>query len=302
MGETDRSKARRASSGVTVKARDGTSLYYEVTGEGFAMLLLDGLACHGFIWRRLIPYFSGQALIIHPHYRGHGKSGRPRTPQTRIMHLVEDIVMILEKEGVKETVLVGHSMGVEVALELARLRYDLVKGLVLINGGYGKLLSTFQDTDVAVHLLPLMKYFERNYPDGVRFFWKNFPVSFSYKMALRLRQINPILAHKQDLYVYLKHLKRVEPSVFLSLLEEMQYHDATTFLAEVSAPALIIAGEKDLFTPVQLARTMASSMPNADLLVVKGATHIAPLEIPELVNLAIEKFMLEKCWIGSRGQ
>jgi pimeloyl-ACP methyl ester carboxylesterase len=293
--ETDRSGARKTPSGLTVKARDGTSLYYELTGGGRSMLLLDGLACHGFIWRRLTPYFSGRALIVHPHYRGHGRSGRPRTPQTRIMHLVEDIVMILEREKIKETVVVGHSMGVEVALELARIRYDLVKGLVLINGGYGKMLSTFQDTDMAVHLLPLFKYFERHYPDGVRFFWKNFPVSFGYKMALRLRQINPVLAHKEDLVVYLKHLKRVEPSVFLSLLEEIQYHDATTFLADVSVPALIIAGEKDLFTPVQLARTMATSMPNADLLVVKGATHIAPLEIPELVNLAIEKFMLEKC-------
>jgi pimeloyl-ACP methyl ester carboxylesterase len=82
----------------------------------------------------------------------------------------------------------------------------------------------------------------------------------------------------------------------VSLLEEMQYHDTTRFLEEVNVPSLVIAGEHDLFTPVQLARTMARTLPEAELLVVRGATHIAPLEIPELVNLAIEKFLIEKCW------
>ncbi len=211
------------------------------------------------------------------------------------MHLVEDIVTILEKEKIKNAVVVGHSMGVEVALELARLRRDMVRGLVLINGGYGKMLSTFQGTDLAVHLLPFLKYLERNYPHKMRFFWKNFPISFGYKMALRFRQINPILARQEDLVVYLKHLRRVEPSVFISLLEEMQHHDLSSALPLLTIPALIIAGEKDLFTPVKLAKTMAASMPNATLLVVRGATHIAPLELPELVNLAIEKFILEKC-------
>jgi len=297
MDEKRKSRSRRGTRSVTLKARDKTNLYYEVTGEGNPMILLDGLACNGFIWRRLTPYFYDRFKIIHPHYRGHGKSSRPRTPQTRIMHLVEDIVLIMENESIGEAVVAGHSMGVEVALELAHLRYDLLKGLVLINGGYGKLLSTFQDTDLAVFFLPILKYLERNYPDALRFAWKNFPVSFAYKMALRLRQVNPVLVRKQDLYFYLRHLKRVELSVFISLLEDIQYHDTTRFLGEVNVPALIIAGEKDMFTPVQLARTMAMSMPDAELLVVRGASHIAPLEIPELVNLAIEKFMIEKCWI-----
>jgi pimeloyl-ACP methyl ester carboxylesterase len=296
MGDKGKSRIKGTSRNETIKARDKTSLYYEILGDGPPLILLDGLACNGFIWRRLIPYFSDNFLILHPHYRGHGRSAKPRTPQTRIMHLVEDVVYIMERENIREAVVAGHSMGVEVAFELARLRFDLVKGLVLINGGYGRMLSTFQETDFAVHLLPLVKYLERNYPDAVRFFWKNFPLSLGYKIAVRFRQVNPILTRKQDLYFYLRHLKKVEPSVFISLLEEIQYHDMTPFLSEVEKPTLIIAGERDLFSPAQLARTMATSMPNADLLVIRGATHIAPLEIPELVNLAIEKFLVEKCW------
>jgi pimeloyl-ACP methyl ester carboxylesterase len=295
MGAKGKRRVREGTRNETVRARDGTNLYYEVIGGGEPLILLDGLACSGFVWRRLIPYFADRCRILHPHYRGHGRSSRPRTPQTRIMHLVEDIVFIMQRESIDRAVVAGHSMGVEVALELAHLREDLVKGLVLINGGYGRLLSTFQDTDLAVHLLPLVKYFERNYPDLVRFVWKNFPISFGYRMALRLRQVNPILTRKQDLYFYLRHLKRVEPSVFVSLLEEIQYHDTTRFLGEVDVPTLIIAGERDMFTPAELARTMAGAMPDAELFIVRGATHIAPLEIPELVNLVVEKFLIDKC-------
>ena len=294
---TTRKNARTA----TIKARDGTRLYYETMGEGFPLILLDGLACNGFIWRRMLPYFYGKMLILHPHYRGHGRSSKPRTPQTRIMHIVEDIVQIMEKEKIKKAVVAGHSMGVEVALELANIRYDLIKGLILINGGYGRILSTFQDTDLAIHLLPVLKFLEKNYPDWVRFAWKNFPLSFTYKFALRFRQVNPLLTRKQDLYFYLRHIKRVDPAVFISLLEELQHHDVTRFLGDIKCPTLIIAGEKDMFTPVQLARTMAAAMPNAELLAARGATHIVALEMPELVNLAVEKFLVEHKWMKISG-
>lgn len=280
-----------------VVARDGTSLYYEVIGDGHPAVLLDGLACSGFIWRRFIPYFYERLTMIHPHYRGHGKSSTPRTPHTRIMHLVEDVVTVIEKEGIERAVFLGHSLGVEVALELAHLRADMCEGLVLICGGYGKALQHFQETDLAVYLLPFFKFLEKNYPDKIQFIWKNFPISLGYKIAVRFRQVNPVLVRKGDLYFYLRHLKKVQLSVFLSLLDEMQNHDTTRFLEEISCPTLVIAGEKDTFTPPELATVIASSVPGARLFVVRGGTHIAPLELPDLVNLAIEKFMYECSWI-----
>jgi len=298
MAKGERVRTSKIFDAKNLHARDGTSLFYEISGKGeFKLMLLDGLACDGFVWKRLIPYFASKSVIIHPHYRGHGKSGKPKSPQTRIMNLVEDIILISENENLSDAIVLGHSMGVQVAIEIARFKPEMVRGIVLINGGYGKLLSTFQDTQIAVHLLPLLKFLELNYPDFIKFFWENFPVSLAYKMALRLRQINPVLTRKQDIMVYLKHLKKVDLRVFLSLLEEIQYYDASPYLGEIKCPALIIAGEKDLFTPPQIAKTMASMMPDAEFFVVRGGTHIVPLELPEMVNLAIEKFIDEKCHV-----
>jgi pimeloyl-ACP methyl ester carboxylesterase len=213
------------------------------------------------------------------------------------MHLVEDMVLILEREKIAGAPAVGHSMGVEVALELGHMRGDLVSGLVLACGGYERLLSTFQDTDLAVYLLPVFKFFEKNYPGAVRFAWQNLPISFSYKFALRFRQVNPILAKKQDLSLYLRHLRKVEPAVFISLLEEIQHHDTGRFFEDLRIPVLVVAGEHDTFTPPDLARAMADQIAGAELLVMRGATHIAPLEIPELFNLSVERFLLAHGWL-----
>jgi pimeloyl-ACP methyl ester carboxylesterase len=56
---------------------------------------------------------------------------------------------------------------------------------------------------------------------------------------------------------------------------------------------LVITGDRDPFTPRQLSQQMARRIPGGEILVVRGATHYAMIEYPELVNLRIEKFFRE---------
>jgi len=42
---------------------------------------------------------------------------------------------------------------------------------------------------------------------------------------------------------------------------------------------------------------MAEQIAGAELLVMRGATHIAPLELPELFNLAVERFLIARHWL-----
>jgi pimeloyl-ACP methyl ester carboxylesterase len=71
-------------------------------------------------------------------------------------------------------------------------------------------------------------------------------------------------------------------------------HDARELLPEVECPVLVVAGERDSFTPAYLAEEMAASMPHAELLVVQNGTHVAPLEYRELVHLRIDKFLRDR--------
>ena len=80
---------------------------------------------------------------------------------------------------------------------------------------------------------------------------------------------------------------------YLSILRELGDHDAAHVLDAIAVPTLVITGDRDAFTPRQLAQQMARRIRGGEILVVRGATHYAALEYPELVNLRIEKFLRE---------
>ena len=67
----------------------------------------------------------------------------------------------------------------------------------------------------------------------------------------------------------------------------------TDYLEQIETPTLVFAAEKDGFTPPAVSETMAEKIPGAQLCVVPGASHSAPIEVPELFALRVEKFFLE---------
>jgi pimeloyl-ACP methyl ester carboxylesterase len=280
-----------------VEARDGTDLFFTDRGKGKALFLLDGLVCDGFVWRYLEPAFADRCRLIHPHYRGHGRSAVPDDVRARVEDLVDDLEVVRREADVEKLVLVGHSMGVLLALEYAHRRPSRVDGLVLVCGSHGRVLSHFQNTDRLAILLPVLRRIYGSNPDRARWLWENFPVRLMYQLAMATRQVNPLLVHRPDLYVYLRHLRRVDIGLFMSLVESLHGHDASPYLPGLDMPAIVIAGEHDTFMPPSVGEYMAETMPDAEFLLVRGGSHTCPIEMPELVNLAIERFLVRVGWL-----
>ncbi len=99
------------------EASDGTQLYYSVEGDGpLDVVLCDGIGCNGFIWRYLRPMLLDRARVIHMHMRGHGSSDQPQDMEAvGIRHVADDWDGLLETLGCRNAVVLGHSMGVQVA-------------------------------------------------------------------------------------------------------------------------------------------------------------------------------------------
>ena len=74
------------------------------------------------------------------------------------------------------------------------------------------------------------------------------------------------------------------------MVRAAQEHDAADMLGNILCPALIVAGERDLFTPRHLSLEMAQRIPRAELLEIPRGSHAALIEQPELINLRLEKF------------
>jgi len=103
--------------------------------------------------------------------------------------------------------------------------------------------------------------------------------------------VHPDLCPREEFEPYFQHLSQLDLRAYFALARDLLSHDASALLAEVRVPTLVIAGERDLFTPVARSRELAERIPGAELLVVRGGTHAALVEQPELISLAVEKFL-----------
>lgn len=269
---------------------DETKIWWGTVGSGPTLVLCDGFACDGFIWPYVIDHFHEDFRIVRWHYRGHGQSGVPdEDVEVGIERLCRDLHGLLRHIDTDSVVLAGHSMGVQVILQYAAMFPDDVDALLTICGTYKRPLDTFHNNDLLKTLLPYIDRIVNAAPDQVQSLWELFSQSRFSKFASRV-EINPKLVRQTDFLPYLEHVAQMNVQVFVRMLKELAEHSTEELLPNIEAPTLVIAGELDTFTPMYRSEELADLLPNSDLLVVPAGTHIAPLEIPDLVNGAIEKF------------
>jgi pimeloyl-ACP methyl ester carboxylesterase len=231
----------------------------------------------------------------HWHYRGHGRSAPPADPnRLDIATHAADLDSVRRHVGDPPCVLFGHSMGCQVSLEALRLRPAGVRGLVLLCGSFGNVTSTFHGLPLLDLILPRLLEVAERMPEVVRAIWTRLPPRLALKIALRAGEIDPKRVRAEDFLPYLDHMTHVDFPMFLRMLRAAGEHTAGDLLARVDVPVLVVAGEKDTFTPAFLARAMAEALPKAELLLVPDGTHVAPIEQPELINTRIEQFLRER--------
>lgn len=277
---------------LSTNASDKTLLYYEKQSHGKTIVLCDGLFCNGHVWKYFTPHFSNQYQLLHWHYPGHGESKSPRSTATlSITRLSHDLAAILKIEQLEKVVLVGHSLGVQVALETAYNYPKLVEALVLICGASGKTVRTFHDSLAMKQFLPFLSVGTRFIPRYFSKLWKLLPSKLIWELVAKSDEINKRLINMEDLSPYFKGLKQTDINVAIRILEQADEHDMQPLLSTMDVRTLVIAGKKDRFTPSYRSRQIADAMPNAEFLLSNQGTHSLPLEQPELVNLAVERFL-----------
>jgi pimeloyl-ACP methyl ester carboxylesterase len=274
-------------------AADGARVAWTSRGRGApAVLLADGIGCAGYIWRRLAPELARTHRVLHFNYRGHGRSDPPRDlADATVAACVDDLLSALDAAGEERAVLAGHSMGVQIVLEAHRRAPERVAGLVLVCGAPGRVLDTFHDSKVLKTVFPLARAFFDRWPAiaaaGFRAVVKS-EVAMEYALAF---EVNRALVHREDLECYFDDLSRVSSPVFVRLLDSAAAHDASGHLAEIRVPTLVVAGERDGFTPMRLSLTMHEAIPGSELLVLPGGTHVGPVEHPALVAERLREFL-----------
>ena len=293
-----------------VDAADGTPLVVRrwTRGAGPTIVLCDGLGCDGYVWPYLIQRFLGERPMLHLQWRGHGESGVPKDlDSVRMEVMVDDLSQVLADFGVDDVILLGHSMGVPIALECWRAfsqqRFSAqVRGLGLFCGVFEDPIKTWHgahalDAHRPIANLVMNLIFEQG-TQGIigrwqqlSGLWKRLVSSnFAYNTTVQ-GELNPAYIHERDFRPYMEHLGRMDMRVFARLARDMRAHSARDVLPTITAPTLVIGGARDKFAPPWIAEEMQARIPDSELLMMVEGSHCAPIEQPRLVERAVLRLL-----------
>lgn len=275
-----------------VQSYDKVKIAYESGGSGPPLIFCYGVVCHKNQWKYQTAHFIRKYQIVHFDYRGHNLSDTPRNPEhLTFVGCSNDLLAVMKKLKIEKAVLLGHSMGVNVILQFAALFPERVAGLISICGTVENPFKTMFNSDLSQVGFELLKLVYLTFPNKFPKMWKKTIPSTTSRLLTTLVGFNHHLTKKREIENYLQGVARQPTETFFHFMQEMSRFDGNTILKKVEAPALVIGGTKDLITPIKNQYAIYRKLKNAEFLRVPQGSHCSHVDMPELVNLRIEKFL-----------
>jgi non-heme chloroperoxidase len=245
-----------------ISARDGTPLFYLDWGTGKPVVFVSSWGMNSDMWQyQMTPMVSEEFRCVAYDRRGHGRSARPSHGYD-FDTLSDDLAAVIEYLDLRQVTLIGHSMGGgEIVRYLSRHGADRVQRVVLVAPTTPFLLQTPNNPDGV----------PREAFDQVRAGWhKDYP-----KWLADNSRAFFVADTSQAMMDWVMRLM-TQPSLkaLLDCNEAIIETDFRAELPKISVPTLIIQGDKDASTPLDLTgRKTATLIPGAQLKVYEGAPH-----------------------------
>jgi pimeloyl-ACP methyl ester carboxylesterase len=272
---------------------DGTKIYYEDRGEGRPVVLAYGIACGMNHWRHQIRYFSQNYRCITLDYRGHNRSGTPKNRDNlTIDALARDMEVMNKTLGIEKATYMGHSFGAQVLIRAYDMYPQMFDGLVFINGFATNPIQGMFGVDAVSDAFKFLKKGYEQMPETISYLWRSIVTNpVSMRLTGMAGGFNLDLTSFKDIEIYARGVAALEVDVFLQLFEQMINYDGRPVLERIAIPSLIISGANDSVTSLRYQKTLNSLIKGSELQLVPYGSHCTQLDMPDLVNLRIEKFL-----------
>ncbi|MFI5695147.1 alpha/beta fold hydrolase [Kribbella sp. NPDC051586] len=246
---------------------DGTSIAYQVRGDGQPLVLLAGQSNNHTWWDPILSDFQGRRVITLD-WRGTGASDKPdEVYSTR--GFAQDVVAVLDALELNNADVYGTSMGGRVAQWLAIDHPERVDALVLGCTSPG-----------AAHGYERSQEIRRALADPAR----------TDRVLLELMYTPQWLAQNPGPYYVLGD--QTMPSYAKGQhLVASNRHDAWDGLPSITAPTLVLHGTDDVFSPAANAQLLAERIPDARAELIAGARHAYFHEFRAVASPAVLAFL-----------
>lgn len=281
---------------------------YGEKGEGKPLILVHGIGSWSYGWHHNIDELAQHFRVICFDAKGHGFSDKP-TYSEQLGHQATEMERIIRALSDEPAVVVAQSLGALIALSIAEQNPDLLARLVVINVPvFPERLPSAWMRLLAALPLDLMRTIDT--------------LRLSYLLAPILRQIiaigrqevvvDPTQITSETVY-WISYPYTEFPNTIVKVTEDLQ-HAAQEIeallkkepnligkiqdnLDKITAPTLILWGEKDQWFPVSNAGKLQAHLPGSQLKIIRNCGHDAAAGSPKEVNAAVLQFLQDTNFI-----
>nr|MBA3454244.1 alpha/beta fold hydrolase [Deltaproteobacteria bacterium] len=256
---------------------DGVHLRYREAGRGPAVVMIHGFGASSDSWATVMPSVAKTHRVIAVDLKGFGWSSRPEGDYSPAAQ-AELVWHLLDKLGVQDVAIVGHSWGSSVALSMAVAQRGRVRRVALY--------------DAYVYDEQVPSFFRWAEKAGLG------EVLFGLYYKERFEDRAP-LAYKDERWVTQARLDQIEieldrPGTVAAALATSRRHQFAPLhvaLRSFDKPVLLLWGEDDEVTPLRFGQRLAAELPNAELEVYPRWGHIPMVEAHALSTRDLVAFL-----------
>lgn len=237
-------------------------------GDGTPILFLHGVGSNKSVWAPQLDHFGLRRRAVAMDYPGYGDSAF-QDGATRD-DFAAAAFALLDELAIERAHLCGLSLGGVVAIAMHEMAADRCASLIIADS-------------FAVH------------PEGQAIYDRSVAASEAMAMADLAAARAPMLlgeAASEELKAdVIATMGRIDPAAYRLGARAVWLADQRDRAARIQTPTLILCGDEDTITPWSLSEELAALIPQADLVMVNGAGHLANIEQAKLFNDAVDDFL-----------
>lgn len=254
------------------------TLHYDDLGAGRPLVFVHGWAMSSRAWRFQQELASGNRLLLLDQ-RGHG--GSATAAGYALDDFAADLVNFFEGLDLQDAVLVGWSLGVQVALQAFPNLKSRLAGLVLV-GGTPRFTTTegYSHGQAPVEVKGMGLRLRRDYQKTMGDFFKGMFAEGEMDHAQYQRIVHEIVMGGQS----------PDTEAAREALQILSVADQRELLPLIDRPVLLVHGELDTICPASASAYMAEWMPMATLKIMEGCGHAPFMTRPEEFNRLVREW------------
>jgi len=259
---------------------NGVRTYYEERGSGTPLVLVHGLGGSTELWKHVAGPLAEDFRVVMYDLRGSGLSAVPPGPYS-LEELAADLDGVIEALGLGRVLLMGHSMSGALVLAYAAAHPEKVLGVVGV-GAPSEIPDAGRDG--------MRARAETVEAQGIGAVAETVATN---GMAPSFRE-----AHPDAFQAFIRLIESNSPAGYAALCRVVADLDVTADLGHISAPVLLVAGDKDAVAPPAASEKTAAAIPNARYVQLEDCAHILPWEKPGALLEVARPFLLEAACAG----